>query len=91
MIYDMMECPTQNWYIFPWMFSQVLSLDGILSYRDQHVWKHSADIIAGTIHVQVAPSASEQRIIQQVRCKVSNNFVLWAGVVLMVLGSRDCY
>ena len=45
---------------------QILSLDGVLSYRDPHFWRHSSDAIVGSIHVQVAPSANEQRIIQMV-------------------------
>lgn len=47
-------------------FNKILSLDGVLSYRDPHFWRHSSDSIVGVIHVQVAPSANEQRIIQQV-------------------------
>lgn len=47
-------------------FNKILSLDGVLSYRDPHFWRHASDSIVGVIHVQVAPSANEQRIIQQV-------------------------
>ncbi|XP_073242547.1 proton-coupled zinc antiporter SLC30A5-like isoform X3 [Porites lutea] len=47
-------------------FNKILSLDGVLSYRDPHFWRHSSDLIVGSIHVQVAPSANEQRVIQMV-------------------------
>ena len=47
-------------------FLKILSLDGVLSYRDPHFWRHSSDLIVGSIHVQVAPSANEQRVIQMV-------------------------
>ncbi|KAK3744107.1 hypothetical protein QZH41_016800 [Actinostola sp. cb2023] len=50
------------------VLNKVLSLDGVLSYRDHHFWQHSEKTTVGTIHVQVAPSASEQKIIQQVHC-----------------------
>ncbi|XP_030049078.1 proton-coupled zinc antiporter SLC30A5 [Microcaecilia unicolor] len=41
-------------------------LDGIISYRDPHFWRHSASVVAGTIHLQVLSDTVEQRIIQQV-------------------------
>nr|XP_033785760.1 zinc transporter 5 isoform X2 [Geotrypetes seraphini] len=41
-------------------------LDSIISYRDPHFWRHSASVVAGTIHVQIISDAVEQRIIQQV-------------------------
>lgn len=47
-------------------FNKILSLDGVLSYRDPHFWRHASDTVVGSIHVQVAPSANEQRIIQMV-------------------------
>lgn len=47
--------------------NKVMSIDGVLSYSDQHFWQHSAVIKAGTIHVQVRPDASEQKIINQIQ------------------------
>ncbi|KAK7895676.1 hypothetical protein WMY93_021001 [Mugilogobius chulae] len=41
-------------------------LEGVISYRDPHFWRHSASVMAGTIHLQVLPGVVEQRIIQQV-------------------------
>jgi len=41
-------------------------IDGVLSYRDAHFWRHSASIVAGTIHIQVMAEVVEQRIVQQV-------------------------
>ncbi|XP_061554170.1 proton-coupled zinc antiporter SLC30A5 isoform X1 [Phycodurus eques] len=41
-------------------------IEGVLSYRDPHFWRHSANMIAGTIHLQIMSDVVEQRIIQQV-------------------------
>ncbi|XP_068106188.1 proton-coupled zinc antiporter SLC30A5 [Hyperolius riggenbachi] len=45
---------------------KISKIDGLISYRDPHFWRHSATLIAGTIHVQVMSDVVEQRIIQQV-------------------------
>ncbi|XP_070543256.1 proton-coupled zinc antiporter SLC30A5-like [Ptychodera flava] len=47
-------------------FDKVMNIEGVLSYRDQHFWEHSSDITAGTVHIQVMPDVSEQKIISQV-------------------------
>uniref|UniRef100_A0A1X7SUY8 Uncharacterized protein n=1 Tax=Amphimedon queenslandica TaxID=400682 RepID=A0A1X7SUY8_AMPQE len=36
-------------------------LDGVLSHSDAHFWQQSSTQVVGTVHVQVAPSASEQK------------------------------
>uniref|UniRef100_A0A3P9JPM4 Zinc transporter n=1 Tax=Oryzias latipes TaxID=8090 RepID=A0A3P9JPM4_ORYLA len=41
-------------------------LEGVLSHRDAHFWRHSANMVAGTIHLQVMSDVVEQRITQQV-------------------------
>ncbi|XP_057396804.1 proton-coupled zinc antiporter SLC30A5 isoform X2 [Balaenoptera acutorostrata] len=41
-------------------------IEGLISYRDPHFWRHSASIVAGTIHIQVTSDVLEQRIVQQV-------------------------
>ncbi|XP_029074821.1 zinc transporter 5 isoform X2 [Monodon monoceros] len=41
-------------------------IEGLISYRDPHFWRHSANIVAGTIHIQVTSDVLEQRIVQQV-------------------------
>uniref|UniRef100_A0A4W3K2E9 Zinc transporter n=1 Tax=Callorhinchus milii TaxID=7868 RepID=A0A4W3K2E9_CALMI len=46
--------------------NKIQKVEGVLSYRDSHFWRHSASVIGGTIHVQVMPDVVEQRIIQQV-------------------------
>ncbi|GCB75235.1 hypothetical protein scyTo_0016393, partial [Scyliorhinus torazame] len=46
--------------------NKVQKIEGVLSYRDPHFWRHSASVIAGTLHVQVMPDVVEQRIVQQV-------------------------
>ncbi|XP_063819437.1 proton-coupled zinc antiporter SLC30A5 [Pseudophryne corroboree] len=45
---------------------KISKIDGLISYRDPHFWRHSASIIAGTIHVQVMSDVVEQWIVQQV-------------------------
>uniref|UniRef100_A0A3Q3CQM0 Zinc transporter n=1 Tax=Haplochromis burtoni TaxID=8153 RepID=A0A3Q3CQM0_HAPBU len=45
---------------------KIEKIEGVLSYRDPHFWRHSANMIAGTIHLQVMSDVVEQRIIQQV-------------------------
>ncbi|KAH0627990.1 hypothetical protein JD844_008629 [Phrynosoma platyrhinos] len=44
----------------------IQKIDGVISYRDPHFWCHSANVVAGTIHIQVMSEVMEQRIIQQV-------------------------
>jgi len=48
------------------VFHKVLSLDGVTSYSDEHFWRHSSRVMAGTIHIQVTSEASEQKIVAQV-------------------------
>ena len=56
-------------------------LDGVLTYSDAHFWLHSSESIAGTLHVQVAPSANEQKIINM----VSNFLKGELGVAMLTL------
>ena len=46
--------------------TQVLSIEGVLSYRGEHFWRHSSNVVCGTLHVQVQPQVSEAKVIQQV-------------------------
>lgn len=50
---------------------QIEKIEGVLSYRDSHFWRHSANMIAGTIHLQVMSDVVEQRIIQQVGTNIA--------------------
>uniref|UniRef100_A0A8C6SS49 Zinc transporter n=1 Tax=Neogobius melanostomus TaxID=47308 RepID=A0A8C6SS49_9GOBI len=45
---------------------KIEKIEGVISYRDPHFWRHSASVMAGTIHLQVMPDVVEQRIVQQV-------------------------
>ncbi|XP_048875794.1 zinc transporter 5 [Brienomyrus brachyistius] len=45
---------------------KIQKIEGVLSYRDPHFWRHSAGVVAGTIHLQLMSDMVEQRIIQQV-------------------------
>ena len=42
-------------------------LDGVLGYNNAHFWQQSPGTVAGTLHVQVAPSANEQKVAHMVR------------------------
>jgi zinc transporter 5/7 len=41
--------------------NKLMSMDGVLSVSDVHFWRQSSDHVIGTLHVQVAPSISEQK------------------------------
>lgn len=45
---------------------KIQKIEGVLSYRDPHFWRHSASVVAGTIHLQLMSDVVEQRVIQQV-------------------------
>uniref|UniRef100_A0A8D1V1K3 Zinc transporter n=1 Tax=Sus scrofa TaxID=9823 RepID=A0A8D1V1K3_PIG len=45
---------------------KIQKIEGLISYRDPHFWRHSASVVAGTIHIQVTSDVLEQRIVQQV-------------------------
>lgn len=45
---------------------KIEKIEGVVSYRDAHFWRHSASVVGGTIHLQVMPNVVEQRIVQQV-------------------------
>lgn len=62
---------------------QIEKIEGVLSYRDPHFWRHSANMIAGTIHLQVMSDVVEQRIIQQVgtncRIRINTDVLLYSN------------
>lgn len=45
---------------------KLLSLEGIASYSDDHFWRHSSNVICGTIHIQINAECSEQKVVSQV-------------------------
>lgn len=47
-------------------FKKVLYVEGVLGYRNEHIWRHSTNVLAATIHVQISPQASEQKVLLQV-------------------------
>ena len=55
---------THSVYMFP--LTQLPLLDGVVSWSDAHFWQQGCGVIAGTLHVQVAPSANDQKIITMV-------------------------
>ncbi|OWF54084.1 zinc transporter 5-like [Mizuhopecten yessoensis] len=46
--------------------SKLLTVDGVLSYREPKIWCHTADKVFGSIHIQAAPDASEQKVVAQI-------------------------
>jgi zinc transporter 5/7 len=48
------------------VFHKLFSVDGVLSYSEEHFWRHSSRVLCGTIHVQIEPDASEQKVVAQV-------------------------
>jgi len=45
----------------------VKKIDGVIGYSQPHFWKVSKSNLIGTIHIQVANDANEQKIRKQVR------------------------
>lgn len=46
--------------------NKIMKIEGVLSYRNQHFWTHASNVLVGSIHVQVMPNVSEQKIVNQV-------------------------
>ncbi|XP_077478189.1 proton-coupled zinc antiporter SLC30A5 isoform X1 [Stigmatopora argus] len=66
---------------------KIEKIEGVLSFRDPHFWRHSASVVAGTIHLQVMLDVVEQRIVQQVTAILKD-----AGVNnLSVQVEKDAY
>lgn len=63
--YKLDKTPDITFFFLPF---QIEKIEGVLSYRDPHFWRHSASVVAGTIHLQVMFDVVEQRIIHQVLC-----------------------
>lgn len=73
----------KHFLILIFFMFQIEKIEGVLSYRDPHFWRHSANMIAGTIHLQVMSDVVEQRIIQQVgtnsRIRINTNVLLYSN------------
>uniref|UniRef100_A0A671XK69 Zinc transporter n=1 Tax=Sparus aurata TaxID=8175 RepID=A0A671XK69_SPAAU len=62
----LLRTPPENEKDLNSALEKIEKIEGVLSYRDPHFWRHSANMIAGTIHLQIMSDVVEQRIIQQV-------------------------
>uniref|UniRef100_A0A8D0AAA9 Zinc transporter n=1 Tax=Sander lucioperca TaxID=283035 RepID=A0A8D0AAA9_SANLU len=62
----LLRIPQENEKDLNSALEKIEKIEGVLSYRDPHFWRHSANMIAGTIHLQIMSDVVEQRIIQQV-------------------------
>jgi hypothetical protein len=45
-------------------------MEGVVGIHQSHFWQHSSDTIIGNIRVQALPTASEQKIIQEIYASV---------------------
>lgn len=55
-----------HWLMLTVCYCQILSVEGVLAYRDPHVWAHTSTKVMATLHVQVSSTAIEQRVVSQV-------------------------
>ncbi|XP_016142083.1 zinc transporter 5 [Sinocyclocheilus grahami] len=62
----LLRTPPQHEKDLNFALEKIQKIEGVLSYRDPHFWRHSASAIAGTIHLQLMSDVVEQRVIQQV-------------------------
>uniref|UniRef100_A0A673N9L5 Zinc transporter n=1 Tax=Sinocyclocheilus rhinocerous TaxID=307959 RepID=A0A673N9L5_9TELE len=62
----LLRMPPQHEKELNFALEKIQKIEGVLSYRDPHFWRHSAGVIAGTIHLQLMSNVVEQRVIQQV-------------------------
>uniref|UniRef100_A0A8C3VL51 Zinc transporter n=1 Tax=Catagonus wagneri TaxID=51154 RepID=A0A8C3VL51_9CETA len=62
----LLRLPPENEKELHIALEKIQKVEGLISYRDPHFWRHSASIVAGTIHIQVTSDVLEQRIVQQV-------------------------
>ncbi|XP_029301226.1 proton-coupled zinc antiporter SLC30A5 isoform X2 [Cottoperca gobio] len=62
----LLRIPQENEKDLNSALEKIEKIEGVLSYRDSHFWRHSANMIAGTIHLQIMADVVEQRIVQQV-------------------------
>uniref|UniRef100_A0A8D3ASR0 Zinc transporter n=1 Tax=Scophthalmus maximus TaxID=52904 RepID=A0A8D3ASR0_SCOMX len=62
----LLRTPPENEKDLNIALEKVEKIEGVLSYRDPHFWRHSANVVAGTIHLQIMSDVVEQRIVQQV-------------------------
>ncbi|CAF1361971.1 unnamed protein product [Adineta steineri] len=49
------------------ILDRILKLDQVQSYSDEHFWNLTSSTIVGTIHIQIANDADEQRVTAQVQ------------------------
>ncbi|RXN17516.1 zinc transporter 5 [Labeo rohita] len=61
----LLRTPPQHEKDLNFALEKIQKIEGVLSYRDPHFWRHSASVIAGTIHLQLMSDVVEQRVIQQ--------------------------
>ena len=90
----MFPAPQQfSWCSFPWLFFQIEKIEGVLSYRDAHFWRHSANMVAGTIHLQIMADVVEQRIVQQVgtNCRITSHVLRQIAKKLLVIVMMGIY
>jgi len=63
---------------------KLLSVDGVLSYSDEHFWRHSSRVLCGTIHIQLKPEAREQKVVSQVCTVLLHCFSLICMIIYVI-------
>lgn len=62
----MLRTPTNKQNGFKTLLNRILNIEGVVSYRDDHLWQLSSSSYTSTIHVQIEASAYEQLISAQI-------------------------
>jgi hypothetical protein len=43
-------------------FLKVMAIEGVTAFSEPHFWKHSKDLIVGTLHIQLKEDADEEKV-----------------------------
>lgn len=70
----LLRTPASKQRMFKLLLARILNIEGVVSYRDDHLWQLSGTANVSTIHVQIEINAYEQLISAQVN-KSLNFFV----------------
>lgn len=62
----LLRTPVNKQSTFNNLLSQILNIEGVVSYRDDHLWQLSSSSHVSTLHVQIDSSAYEQLISAQI-------------------------
>ncbi len=63
----LLKTPDNKQKLFKHLLSRILNIEGVISYRDDHLWQLSGTSSVSTIHIQIEVNAYEQLISAQVK------------------------